>query len=47
MKAFSLLLCASESSEVRPFLRKGRLRSGRIVYTRSENAGSSRGSIKR
>src|ERR1700691_644720 len=37
-RALSLLLCAVESGEVRLFLRKSRVGSGRLVYTRSEHA---------
>jgi membrane-bound lytic murein transglycosylase D len=39
LKAFSLLLCAGECSEVRLFLRKIRARTGCSGYTGSENAG--------
>jgi hypothetical protein len=37
-RAFSLLLCTVGFREVRLFLRKSRVESGCLVYTRSENA---------
>jgi len=39
-RAFSLLRCTVEFSDVRLFLGKSRVRSGRFVCTRSENASS-------